>query len=308
MNMMQNVKQKLVLAVLLLACQLPIVSWQSAACAQTRRALIFGLGEQEDTRWAKLSGDNDVRYVRQMLLRMGYADIRTLVNEQATKQGMTDALLTLALRCERGDHIYIHYSGHGQLMTDLDGDERLKWSSGHAGYDEAWIPYDAYMTPCNEDNGEKHLSDDEVAYYLRAIRKRIGRRGRLTVVVDACHSGDATAAADSDEDDEVVRGVDTKFVVPLDPAVPQATQVVREEWQTISACKPYQLSTEMKTPQVGKLTYALYTLGAAAFELDNAELEAVLTLFMEQHKGRLTQTPMVRGGKRGEGRGKREEW
>ena len=90
-----------------------------SAQAATRRAPIFGLGRQEDARWGRIHGDNDVFYVKQMLYRMGYTNIRTLVNEQATKQAMADAFIDLALQCERGDEVYIHYSGHGQLMTAL---------------------------------------------------------------------------------------------------------------------------------------------------------------------------------------------
>lgn len=263
------------------------------AGAITRRALVFGLGKQEDTRWSKIHGDNDVLYVKQMLYRMGYTDIKTLTNEEATKQGMVDAFVDLALRCRRGDEVYIHYSGHGQLMTDLDGDEALKWNNSHAAWDEAWIPYDAYMTYGQEDHGEKHFCDDEVMLFLQAIRRRIGRHGRLVVVVDACHSGDATAIGE--EEEECVRGVDTKFSIPRDPNAPQVEIRVEENWRTVSACKPHQLSTEIKERQVGKLTFALFSLKVSPFEKDNEELEQMLAGFMEQHKGRLPQTPMVTG-------------
>ncbi len=261
--------------------------------AITHRALIFGLGEQEDSRWSKIHGDNDVLYVRQMLYRMGYTDIRTLTNEQATKQGMVDAFVDLALRCRRGDEVYIHYSGHGQLMTDLDGDEALKWNNSHAAWDEAWIPYDAYMTYGPEDHGEKHFCDDEVMLFLQEIRRRIGNRGRLVVVVDACHSGDATAVGE--EEAECIRGVDTKFTIPRDPGAVLTETLPEEEWRTISACKPHQLSTEIKKLQVGKLTYALFSMKVSPFRMGNEELERKLAVFMARHKGRLPQTPMVTG-------------
>lgn len=35
--------------------------------AQTRRALVIGIGEQEDKSWAKINGDKDVPLVQQML-------------------------------------------------------------------------------------------------------------------------------------------------------------------------------------------------------------------------------------------------
>lgn len=263
--------------------------------AMTRRALVFGLGKQADPMWGHIHGDNDIVYVLQLLQRMGYTDVTTLKNEQATKQAMADAFTALANRCEQGDRVYIHYSGHGQLMTDVDGDEALKWNNSHSQWDESWIPYDAYMNYGPNDQGEKHLCDDEIARYLQAIRNKIGQRGELVVVVDACHSGDATCA-NGDEDEECVRGVDTKFIIPLQPERP-TPQPIEESWRTISACKPFQLSTEIKDKQVGKLTYALYKLGPMAHYQSNQRLEDALNAFMEQHQGRLKQTPMVSGKK-----------
>lgn len=269
-----------------------LVGFALGAEAVTHRALVFGLGKQADTSWGKIHGDNDVYYVVQMLQQTGYTDIVTLKNEQATKQAMVNAFVSLANRCHRGDKVYIHYSGHGQLMTDLDGDEALKWSSRHSQWDEAWIPYDAYMVYGPNDHGEKHLCDDEVAMYLQTIRQKIGRKGELVVVVDACHSGDATCGPD----DECVRGVDIRFSIPkrINEDMPQLTA---EEWRTVSACKPYQLCTEIKNLQVGKLTYALYKMGMKVLKQDNEQLEQTLNTFMEQHRGKIRQTPMVSGSK-----------
>ena len=257
------------------------------------RALIFGLGRQKDVRWGKIHGDNDVHYVVNMLQNMGYTDIKTLRNEQATKAGMVKAFKDLILRCNKGDIVYIHYSGHGQLMTDLDGDEALKWNGRHADWDESWIPYDAYMTYCKEDRGEKHFCDDEVATYLSQIRKKVTHTGQITVVIDACHSGDATCG----EDDECVRGVDVKFNIPKAPNAIMTPKILKENWQTISACKPYQLSAEIKDKQVGKLTFALYSLGKNALKMSNGNLEKKLSEFFAKHQGRLPQTPMITGKK-----------
>lgn len=263
----------------------------SCIYATTRRALIFGLGKQMDTTWGKIHGDADIYYVRQMLTDCGYTDIRSLKNEEATKQSMVKAFIDLANRCRKGDDVYIHYSGHGQLMTDLDGDEALRSSARHAQWDESWIPYDAYMSYCDKDHGEKHFSDDEVAFYLSTIRMRIGNRGRLTVVVDACHSGDATRG----EEDECVRGIDSPFNIPKTGSETGAEAPVEEQWQTISACKPYQLCMEMKNLNIGKLTYALHGLGKRVFSLSNNELQRILNEYMEMNKGRLPQNPVVSG-------------
>lgn len=106
--------------------------------AQTRRALVIGLGEQEDKNWTKINGDKDVPYVIEMLERSGYRDIVTLVNRQATKAGIVSAFSVMAGKCQKGDVVYVHFSGHGQLVTDINGDEEDTW-------DESWIPYDAYL-------------------------------------------------------------------------------------------------------------------------------------------------------------------
>lgn len=108
----------------------------------------------------------------------------------------------MAASCKQGDVVYIHYSGHGQQMTDVHNDEK-------DGLDECWIPYDAYRKASATYHGEKHLTDDELNVYLNAIRNKIGAKGKLLVVIDACHSGDGTRG----DEDEVVRGVEDTLVV-----------------------------------------------------------------------------------------------
>lgn len=38
----------------------------------------------------------------------------------------------------RGDDVYIHYSGHGQLMTDRDGDNSMLWESFSSRLSHTW--------------------------------------------------------------------------------------------------------------------------------------------------------------------------
>lgn len=258
----------------------------------TYRALLFGLGTQEDSSWAKIHGDNDLYYVRQMLDNAGFTDIVQLKNEQATKQGMVRAFMELSNRCNKGDVIYIHYSGHGQLMSDIDGDEALRTDASYSLWDESWIPYDAYMYYGDKDHGEKHLCDDEVDFYLNTIRDRIGKKGQLIVIIDACHSGDATFG----QENEPIRGIDVKFNIPKNNDI-TSTIIKEERWLTISACKPYQLCTELKDMQIGKLTYALYSLGKRIFTMSNEDLQYVLDEYMEMNQGHFPQNPVVSGKK-----------
>lgn len=261
-----------------------------------KHALVFGLGEQQDASWGKINGDKDIEYIVPLLQSAGYTDIVALKNSQATKAAMLKAFEELAGRCGEGDAVYVHYSGHGQLMTDTNGDEQFKWSGRHAQWDEAWIPYDAYMMYGPNDRGEKHLSDDEVARCLSAVRESIGSKGELVVVVDACHSGDATCG-----DVPPVRGIDVKFTIPMNNDAP-LEKPIEEHWLTVSACKPFQLNAEMTAPKVGKLTYALYTLGLEILNKDNGEIQKALAGFMDKNKGHLPQSPVVSGVKKISGR------
>lgn len=260
------------------------------AVAERKHALIIGLGKQEDKNWSTIHGDKDVDVVKSMLVKCGFRDICTVINEQATKQGIAQAMIDLTKNCKKGDVVYIHYSGHGQFMTDLDGDESERWKGKHSQWDESWIPYDAYMYYCEKDRGEKHFSDDEIAKFLTNIRYRIGNTGKLYVVVDACHSGDATRGDDS----ECVRGVDVEFKIPR-PINSDPTKPVKEDWLTVSACKPFQLCFEMKSPTVGKLTHALSKIGSRLFSLTNEQLQSELQSIMDSYPSRLPQNPMVTG-------------
>lgn len=63
-----------------------LVGYVFQATSATYRALVFGLGAQEDTTWGKIRGDNDLYYVRQLLDDAGFTDIVQIKNEKATKQ------------------------------------------------------------------------------------------------------------------------------------------------------------------------------------------------------------------------------
>ena len=115
------------------------------------------------------------------------------------------------------------------------------------------------------------FTDDEINFYLNAIRKKVGDKGKILVAIDACHSGDATRG-----EEEVVRGVEEvfqaikAFFVKEEVANPRA-QPLSERWITISACKSDQVNLEMKNPTVGKLTYALSKLLVGNPTGNNAE-------------------------------------
>ena len=277
--------------------------------AQTRRALVIGIGQQEDKAWGKINGDKDVAYVAEMLKGAMYKEenITRLVNRQATKVGIIGAFKRMVASCRQGDMVYIHYSGHGQQMTDVHNGER-------DGLDECWIPYDACRKASATYHGEKHLTDDELNVYLNAIRNKIGAKGKLLVVIDACHSGDGTRG----EDDEIVRGVEDTLVVDSQNArgLYETFEAIKsffmgdngkenvintkakpraERWITISACRSDQVNIEMKSPAVGKLTYALWKELKNSDKVNNDEFMRRIRKFVSRNTSSRLQQPEMTG-------------
>ena len=277
--------------------------------AQTRRALVIGIGQQEDKAWGKINGDKDVAYVAEMLKGAMYKEenITRLVNRQATKVGIIGAFKRMVASCRQGDMVYIHYSGHGQQMTDVHNDERDR-------LDECWIPYDACRKVSATYHGEKHLTDDELNVYLNAIRNKIGAKGKLLVVIDACHSGDGTRG----EDDEIARGVEDTLVVDSQNArglyetfeaiksffmgdngkenvVNTKAKPRAERWITISACRSDQVNIEMKSPAVGKLTYALWKELKNSDKVNNDEFMRRIRKFVNRNTCSRPQQPEMTG-------------
>lgn len=216
----------------------------------TKRALVIGLGRQQDSSWSIIHGDNDVRYVKEMLKSCGYSsdNIMTIVNEKATKKGIVESFNTLAAQCKPGNIVYIHFSGHGQTVVDKNDTKR-----------QSWIPYDAYYKECGMDSGKNHLVDYEINKLLNNIKNKIGKRGKILVVVDACFSRGSTRGDDegNDEDDVPCRGTDDEFKVT---SFELPKQELKAPWITLSACNRYQTAWEIKELEVGKLTYALYCI------------------------------------------------
>lgn len=253
--------------------------------SQTRRALVIGLGKYLDTNWTAIHGDRDVPLIKSMLHRHGYGDISTLINEQATKSAITASLSNLCDKCRLNDQIYIHFSGHGQRMTDLNGDE-------DDGWDETWVAYDAMQSYSDDYKGEKHLTDDEVGQWLTKIRQKIGDKGQILVVVDACHSGDSSR----DICDDCVRGAINNFVIPS-ASKARRTKKIAENWLTLSACKNFQLNCEIKTPDghFGMLSYALSAMSDHLPQLNNIQIMGRLVNYINDNRGTLPQTPTLSG-------------
>ena len=161
----------------------------SSGCAK-KKAFLVGISHYRAkgrTAWSNIHGKEDIDSLAPALIKKGFI-VQTLVNEQATYQGITSSLKKFITETKKGDIIFIHFSCHGQPVEDglLKGypkDEK-------DGYDEAIVPIDAgrIYSP-NGYKGEKHLIDDELNGYIKSLRTMIGPKGMLYVTIDACHAG-----------------------------------------------------------------------------------------------------------------------
>jgi metacaspase-1 len=157
--------------------------------AQEKYALLIAIGDYpEEGKWTKISSVNDTSLILDALRRQKFDEenISMIIDELATKTGILDAFEDLSSRVDTNDIVFIHFSGHGQQIEDDNADE-------FDGYDEALIPYDAFLF--YEEGvyeGENHFRDDELGKILSDLQYKLGEKGNILVVLDACHSGTGT--------------------------------------------------------------------------------------------------------------------
>ena len=165
--------------------------------AQSRHALLVGAADYEThTRWTDLSSANDMGLMKHALLRQGFPAENIRIVIDPTKEDLVQALQRWPERLHQGDVAYFHFSGHGQSVVDLNGDEP-------SGFDQSLVPVNAGMipgvpfpSPTGDELyfGQHHLVDDEFATLLADVRRALGPEGQLACALDACHSGSATRA------------------------------------------------------------------------------------------------------------------
>ena len=223
--------------------------------AQTKRALLVGISDygnvnEDPNKWSNISGANDIKLLKPLFSQQGFK-ITSFVDAEATYSAIIKSLGKLTKSCKKGDLVYVHFSMHGQPIEDLNGDEEDGW-------DEALIPVDAQM---KFEEGiyewKNHLLDDTLEKYFNKIRSKIGTKGQLYVVLDACHSGTASRG-----DDEHVRGVREGFTRSGKLYMPDRTQETNDYFHIpsqpgqspvtfIEACRSYQQNKEVRDRSTG---------------------------------------------------------
>lgn len=143
-----------------------------------KRAVLVGINYITNPQNSLRGCWNDVYNMREFLLKKGFAinDINILTDEPKnkglpqypTKSNIINAINIAIAKCENGDELYFHYSGHGGQYTDFNNDEP-------DGLDE-----------CIYDCNLKLLIDDDFKIFL-IDSLPIGVK--LRAIFDSCHSG-----------------------------------------------------------------------------------------------------------------------
>lgn len=252
-----------------------ILSFSSVVLAQRKRAFLVGISHYDTAltgyQWNNINGVEDVNLLKPLLKGQGF-NITNLLNEQATYEKITNQLKQFTNNTKKGDIVYLHFSTHGQPVEDLNGDEDDSW-------DEAIVPIDAYkLYKKGVYEGQKHLLDDQLNKIVKRLREKIGSKGFLYVVIDACHAGTSSRT-----NDESIRGTKVGFTYNNKVFKPSndkkshyniEASVKLSHVMFIEACKPDQVNTEIKIgdKRYGPLSYniaqtlSVYTLTTDADE------------------------------------------
>lgn len=221
--------------------------------SQEKRAFLVGISDYQSNlnnntnQWNNIHGANDVALLAPTLQKHGFKVV-SLINSHATARNIRSKFSKFCSLCKSGDIVYLHFSCHGQPVEDRDGDESDGW-------DESIIPVDAQKVYSKDEyKGENHITDDELNRFFRTIRTKIGRKGYLTVVVDACHAG-TSYRGEENEDSVFVRGTNSGFSergLKFVPKIDKRGRICIEKSDNMSdiciieACRSYQVNNEIK--------------------------------------------------------------
>ena len=221
--------------------------------SQSKRAFLIGISDYTSNQhladgkgWNDIHGENDVNLLVPTLKKQGFT-VQKLCNREATANNIRKSLTSFSEKCKSGDIVYLHFSCHGQPFEDYDGDESDGW-------DEALVPFDALKEyQQGKYSGENHITDDELNTYLKTIRNRVGPKGFVYVVIDACHAG-SSYRGDEDEDSVVIRGTDKGFSKSnkqYAPRIDKRGKIKVEKSANMAnicileACRSYQMNREI---------------------------------------------------------------
>ena len=171
-----------------------------------------------------------------------------------TRKNILAGMAALVAGMVAGDEAVFHYSGHGSLVRDTNGDEVT-------GLDSCLCPLD-YNAPASAGGGV--VTDDEIRALLV---NQVPRGARLYVILDCCHNGTGCDIRYKYEDFSVLLRPPSARTAPLWRTQQKAfvqgkyAETVGEVFM-ISGCRDEQTSADAYIDRAfaGALTYAVFSI------------------------------------------------
>lgn len=265
------------------------------------RCLLIGIGHYPlGSGWKTISSTNDIKLLETTL--SDKFQVYTLIDEQATKKGIEDAIDKLINVSDAGDTILIHFSCHGQQVLTSDKNEP-------DNLDESLIPYDAQCVKSKTYIGQNHLLDNEFGKIIFPLRKKLGNKGLLVITLDACFSDSMNKGSNNDNSGIYRGGAD---IFGSNEISQDSLRVIEKKRRNqglgpdvekmrdgadiliLSACRTYQKNMEVVENGVGygSLSYAMFlTFRTKNFSDIAGWLKGVLS---QMSKIAFAQTPQYR--------------
>ena len=171
-----------------------------------------------------------------------------------TRQNILAGMAALVAGMVAGDEAVFHFSGHGSLVRDTNGDEVT-------GLDSCLCPLD-YNAPASAGGGV--ITDDEIRTLLV---NKVPRGARLYLILDCCHNGTGCDVRYKYEDFSILLAPPSARSAPLWRtqqkafANPKYTETTGEVFM-ISGCRDEQTSADayINNAFAGALTYAVFAI------------------------------------------------
>ncbi|MCA9022187.1 MAG: caspase family protein, partial [Planctomycetaceae bacterium] len=185
-----------------------------------------------------------------------------------------------AEKTQPGDEVLIFWSGHGDSVADVDGDEQ-------DGRDEVLIPYDA-----NRENiKETSITDDTFGRWLQALDGR-----KIVVLLDACKSGGQA----NNEKGLGQRTDKLKTFDFLDNELTRTKDIGQKQAAVLASSSASQISLVRLEGDLSVMTYFLIEKikssdGALSLQQAFEHLSKAVPDYVKQKFPGYTQTPVLIG-------------
>ncbi|KAG9496345.1 hypothetical protein J7337_012932 [Fusarium musae] len=217
-------------------------------------------------------------------------------DERPTRANVLKQLRLIIDSAKPGDHVYIHFSGHG---TQLPSDGNI----GETGFGELGLVL--------YENGEHGASYFRGRFLAQALKRMVDKGLIVTVAMDCCFSGAVTRgdriravkydlSLDVDRAEQERECKEALGIPGRDARIDRDWLVNPEGYTIITACGPHEKAMEVlvnKTQKRGALTHhllkALTTLAKVNEDVSHQSLHETVVSMM-QASGRI-QTPMRYG-------------